>query len=838
MSAVRRWLSVCAAIFAVACVVLCLGGVVGRAQGPLYPRDVDRFGVGVGQTFGIITDYDVESLHAGWYSDWGRSLSPLRPGGIEYAQLVNIFGGIHTSLAELGPLVDANPGALWLIGNEPECIYQGDNTPQQYADGYHALYTFIKGRDPTAQVAAGGVVEPTPLRLKWLDQVLAAYQTTYGEPLPADAWHTHVQILREKYQDWGCGIPRGLTETQGRLYEIEDNGSVAEFTQLIVELRTWMRDRGQREKPLFISEYGVLFPVEYGYTADKVNAFMNGTFDYLLAARDANLGYSADENRLVQRWLWYSLNDQPWTPETQTGYNGALFDYRYPTYPGLITPFGINFRRYTDALMPIPPKTVTLQQGQNGYTGCLDTYISQASATTNYCNADTLRVGNNHRYAGLVHFDLSSIPTNTAIISASMELYATALSGGQVGLGAYMITPTTEMCQATWNVARTGQNWGTAGADNLLTDRRGAAEAGVTTTVASRWYSLDITSAVQEWMDGRATNNGLLLRQTLASTNWASFASAQYADASVRPRLVIKYRTRGSTAPVRADVDGDGKTDLGVYGAASAEWWVLKSGDGYASYIYRGGWGGPGYTPVSGDYDGDGKADLAVYGVATGEWWILKSSDSYSSYIYRGGWGGAAYTPVPGDFDGDGRADLAVYGAATGEWWILKSSDNYATYIYRGGWGGSGYTPVSGDFDGDGKADLAAYGTGSGDWWILKSGDSYATYIYRPGWGGAGYTPVPGDYDGDSKTDLAVYGTSNAQWWILKSSDNYATYIYRGGWGGTGYTAVPGDFDGDGKADLGVYGASGGEWWILKSSDNYSSYIYRPGWGGPAYQPL
>jgi len=516
----------------------------GRADGPLYPQEVDRFGVGVSQAFGKITDYDVESLHAGWYSDWGRSLNPLRPGGIEYAQLINVHEGNHISLAQLGPLVDANPGALWLIGNEPECVYQGDNTPQQYADAYHTLYTFIKGRDATAQVAAGGVVEPTPLRLKWLDQVLAAYQSTYGEAMPADAWHTHMQILQELQGGWGCGIPRGLTETQGRLYEIEDNGSVAEFTQLIVELRTWMRDRGRRERPLFISEYGVLFPVDYGYPTDKVNAFMNGTFDYLRTARDANLGYSADENRLVQRWLWYSMNGAPWSPDTGTGFNGGLFDYRYPAYPGLITAFGINFRRYTDALLPVPPVTATLQQGLNGYAGCQDTYMYQYAPTSNYCAVDVMKVGYKLQYAGLLRFDLSTIPANSAIISASMEVYAAGWSGANISLGAYVVTRTTEMCQATWNVARSGQNWGQTGANDCATDRRCAAEGSLTTTGTGKWYRFDMTSAVQEWMDGRVGNNGVLLRQTANVSNWVSFASAQNGTASRRPKLTIVYRAR------------------------------------------------------------------------------------------------------------------------------------------------------------------------------------------------------------------------------------------------------------------------------------------------------
>jgi len=323
-----------------------------HAQGPLYSVPTVRFGVGLNLEFGQITDYDVASLHAAWYSDWGASLHPLRPGGIEYVQLIRVRDGvISPPLEQLGPMVDANPAYVWIIGNEPECIHQDSCTPEQYAAIYHQLYTFIKGRDPTAQVAIGGVVQPTPLRLEWLDRMLNYYQVTYDQPMPVDVWNIHNQILQELKGSWGCEIPKGLTETSGRLYTIDDNDNINIFKQHIVEFRTWMRDRGQRDKPLIISEYGVLMPVVYGFTPERVNAFMNATFDYLLGARDPDLGYAADENRLVQRWLWYSLNDQPWDPSTGKGFNGALFDYRYRGYPGVITRAGINFREYTSRLL-------------------------------------------------------------------------------------------------------------------------------------------------------------------------------------------------------------------------------------------------------------------------------------------------------------------------------------------------------------------------------------------------------------------------------------------------------------------------------------------------------
>ncbi len=322
-----------------------------RAQGPVYPNESDRFGVGLQPKFGAITDYDVASLGIHWYSDWTVNQDPPLPGGMEYAQLVWVSkGAFYPPLAQLGPIVDANPGSLWLIGNEPEAIWQSCNTPQQYAEAYHQLHGFIKDRDPTAQVAIGGVVQPTPLRLQWLDRVLSHYQAVYGVPMQVDVWNIHMQILQELEDSWGCEIPCGLDAAAGRLYTVQDNDNIEVFRQLVVEFRTWMRDRGQRDKPLIISEYGVLMPVEYGFTPQRVSAFMDGTFNYLLAARDGDLGYPQDENRLVQRWLWYSLNEKPYDLVTGEGFNGALYDYRYPQYPGVLTAVGIHFKEYMTGL--------------------------------------------------------------------------------------------------------------------------------------------------------------------------------------------------------------------------------------------------------------------------------------------------------------------------------------------------------------------------------------------------------------------------------------------------------------------------------------------------------
>ena len=330
----------------------------------------ERFGVGLnpGITVSVngtlrpalITDYNVGGLHIGWYSDWRATRHPPRPGGIKYAHLLPVKASIYpTNTLELTETVAANPGALWLIGNEPEGKYnQGNRTPGEYADIYHYLYTLIKVLDPTAWIAIGVVIEPTPLRLQWLDMVLSQYQSRFGEPMPVDVWNIHVQILQEKVGSWGAEIPAGLTATQGQLYTLLDNANPGIFRQLVIAFRQWMKAKGFQNKPLIISEYGVLMPSTYiaedgdAATGDqKIIAFMRQTFDFLVNAKDVNLGYPADDNRLVQQWLWYSLNDQPYDPATGFGFNGSLFSHQDPAQ---MTKFGIAFREYIYELLGYP----------------------------------------------------------------------------------------------------------------------------------------------------------------------------------------------------------------------------------------------------------------------------------------------------------------------------------------------------------------------------------------------------------------------------------------------------------------------------------------------------
>ena len=46
-----------------------------------------------------------------------------------------------------------------------------------------------------------------------------------------------------------------------------------------------MAERGFRNSPLIVSEYGIPMPEDYGFTPETVAAFLIGTFDYFLTAK-------------------------------------------------------------------------------------------------------------------------------------------------------------------------------------------------------------------------------------------------------------------------------------------------------------------------------------------------------------------------------------------------------------------------------------------------------------------------------------------------------------------------------------------------------------------------
>jgi pimeloyl-ACP methyl ester carboxylesterase len=205
----------------------------------------------------------------------------------------------------------------------------------------------------------------------------------------------------------------------------------------------------------------------------------------------------------------------------------------------------------TPTASPTATQTLPPTPTEVSVTDCEDTYIYMYDPDNvdDYWGQSQIKVGYKQRYAALLRFDLSAIPSNATVTDARLELYAEGWSGSNIALGAYYITRTSTINEATWNQAEVGNNWDAPGCNDTSTDRRASAESTVTTSGTHKWYGFDLTAVVKGWVNGTLPNNGVLVRgESSASGHWFGFASADGAE-SLRPRLVVVYRTAGAPSP-------------------------------------------------------------------------------------------------------------------------------------------------------------------------------------------------------------------------------------------------------------------------------------------------
>lgn len=293
------------------------------------------------------------TLEVGWAVDFVATRTQPYPNGADHVPIIRIKQDLDGEgnrlpsytiisppggLSQLETLLLANPGELWLIGNEVDRLYQDDLMPDMYAKAYHDLYTFIKSVDHTAQVAISGLVRVSPGRLQYLDLVIENYRTLYGTMIPVDVWNMHAYTLPERsfegeYAAGGIALgtdpaialyaPFSPDLTLCQLDYVScylEMDSIPEFAKQVVDMRQWMKNNGEQNKPLIISEFSILAPYvidsedscfiadENGvcFPPSRVISFMEATFEYLETAADPEIGYPLDNNRLVQSWLWFT----------------------------------------------------------------------------------------------------------------------------------------------------------------------------------------------------------------------------------------------------------------------------------------------------------------------------------------------------------------------------------------------------------------------------------------------------------------------------------------------------------------------------------------------------
>jgi hypothetical protein len=208
--------------------------------------------------------------------------------------------------------------------------------------------------------------------------------------------------------------------------------------------------------------------------------------------------------------------------------------------------------------------TITLQQGVDAYDGMTDTILADdVESDVNLGGLDHIEAfrGETEEYRrSLMRWDLSSLPDGATINSATLELYryeSDIFDPIQITL--HTIThawvegtqmefwpePGYTPDGATWETCDGSEDWGTSGGDYTPVV---VAQTTLNSGAGAGWVSLDVTSAMQAWVQSGTPNYGLLMRPH-SGHGYCYFASGEYENNEYRPRLTINYSTGGTPGP-------------------------------------------------------------------------------------------------------------------------------------------------------------------------------------------------------------------------------------------------------------------------------------------------
>ena len=190
------------------------------------------------------------------------------------------------------------------------------------------------------------------------------------------------------------------------------------------------------------------------------------------------------------------------------------------------------------------PRTTSFQQGVNGYTDVVDTYIDaalgdQSAMTPIVCDGDPVEQVL-LRFNNLFGSGANQIPLGSSIVSATLTL---RVGGGANDQSANAVNLHRLLAgwlgPDVWSVYGDPPWNSTDGIQADGTDALPTADATATMSTASTAYSVDVTTSLRAWALNPPTNYGWVILPT--GTDGLRLESSESTTASYRPLLSVTY---------------------------------------------------------------------------------------------------------------------------------------------------------------------------------------------------------------------------------------------------------------------------------------------------------
>lgn len=168
-----------------------------------------------------------------------------------------------------------------------------------------------------------------------------------------------------------------------------------------------------------------------------------------------------------------------------------------------------------------PSQEEAQTSADDGYSPTADTYVDERRSNNKYGQQTTIRLKdrNLQNRAGLVKFDISDIPLGSQVTSAKLLLYVSSKSSSNKSVSVYA-------AMGSWSESTSWNNRPTVAS---------SAEDAVTIAQTRKYYELDITDLVQDWVDGVEANNGIYI---IAGGGDVSINSRE--NKTGKPKLIIE----------------------------------------------------------------------------------------------------------------------------------------------------------------------------------------------------------------------------------------------------------------------------------------------------------